>query len=107
MKVKFGHTLAECRDAYPVPEVGSELEGLWGQAMGDPASVGAYVKACAISQKKEIDELRAELERIKANPIIQFRKPYCADWFDGYPDPTDDGGPYETRTLYALGSKTA
>lgn len=58
-------------------------------------------------QKQRIEELTAELERIKANPIIQFRKPYCADWFDGYPDPTDGGGPYETRTLYALGSKTA
>lgn len=51
-------------------------------------------------------ELEAELERIKANPIIQFRKPYCADWFDGLPDHTDGGGPYETRTLYTLRSKT-
>lgn len=51
-------------------------------------------------------ELEAELERIKANPVHQFRKSRCADWFDGNPDHTDGGGPYETRTLYALGSKT-
>lgn len=132
LKATFEHTIAECRDAYPVPEVGSELEGLWGQAMGDPASVGAYVSACATSQKKEIDALkaenerllaanrdciahyedaRAELEHIKANPVHQWRRPFSSDpssysWNDGRPDHTDGGGPYETRTLYALGSKT-
>lgn len=67
LKATFEHTLAECRDAYPVPEVGSELEGLWGQAMSNPASVGAYVSACATSQKKEIDALKAERDELRAN----------------------------------------
>lgn len=43
------HALAECRDAYPVPEAGSDLESLWSQAMGNPKSVSAYVKARALS----------------------------------------------------------
>jgi hypothetical protein len=33
--------------------------------------------------------------------VHQFRKQYCANWYDGHPDHTDGGGPYEERTLYA------
>lgn len=110
LKAGFERTLAECRDAYPVPEVGSELEGLWGQAMGDPVSVGAYVKACATSQKKEIDALKAELERIKTLEPVAMRYD-----FDGYGWQYIDNGSgsdWLTRhkdgeALYALGSKTA
>lgn len=32
--------------------------------------------------------------------VHQFRKQYCANWYDGHPDHTDGGGPYEERTLY-------
>lgn len=60
----------------------------------------------AIASANEVAKLKAELEIIKASPVHQFRKARCADWFDGHPDHTDGGGPYETRTLYALGSKT-
>jgi hypothetical protein len=37
-----------------------------------------------------------------AEPVAvhQFRKQYCANWYDGHPDHTDGGGPYEERTLY-------
>lgn len=33
--------------------------------------------------------------------VYQWRKQGCADWYDGHPDYSDCGGPYETRTLYA------
>ena len=33
-------------------------------------------------------------------PVHQFRKRGCSDWYDGHPDHTDGGGPYEARTLY-------
>jgi len=33
--------------------------------------------------------------------INQWRKCGCSDWYDGFPDPEDGGGPYETRKLYA------
>jgi len=33
--------------------------------------------------------------------INQWRKCGCSDWYDGFPDPEDGGGPYETRMLYA------
>lgn len=89
-------------------ELEAELEAMkiaaspakwWKCSTHGPAKAGAW--GCP----ECVSEMRAELERIKSNPITQFRKPYCADWFDGYPDPTDGGGPYETRTLYALGRK--
>ena len=32
--------------------------------------------------------------------VHQFRKQCCAAWYDGHPDHTDWGGPYEERTLY-------
>lgn len=41
--------LAQCRDAFPVPDRGTELESLWAQAMGAADSVSAYVKAQALS----------------------------------------------------------
>jgi hypothetical protein len=31
---------------------------------------------------------------------VMFRKVGCADWYDGYPDLEDSGGPYETRLLF-------
>jgi hypothetical protein len=45
--------LAECRDAFPVPAVGGELEGHWVSAMANPDEVPAYVKACIESAEKE------------------------------------------------------
>ena len=36
-----------------------------------------------------------------AEPVYQFRKEHCADWYDGLPDHSDGGGPYEVRTLYS------
>jgi hypothetical protein len=48
-----------------------------------------------------ISALRAALEQ-QGKPVAvhQFRKQYCANWYDGHPDHTDGGGPYEERTLY-------
>lgn len=37
----------------------------------------------------------------RGEPVAQFRKVGCSDWYDGYPDHDDGGDPYETRTLYA------
>ena len=37
----------------------------------------------------------------QAQPVHQFRRKLCADWYDGHPDHEDGGGPYETRILYA------
>lgn len=36
----------------------------------------------------------------EAVPVPQFRKEHCADWYDGYADHNDGGGPYQERTLY-------
>ena len=47
-----------------------------------------------------MDTLRTALEQ-QAEPVAvyQWRKQGCADWYDGHPDYSDCGGPYETRTL--------
>jgi len=34
--------------------------------------------------------------------VHQFRKQYCADWYDGRANHGDSGGPYEERTLYTV-----
>lgn len=41
-----------------------------------------------------------QLKPIVQKPVHQFRKEFCSDWYDGLPDNSDGGGPYETRTLY-------
>ena len=44
---------------------------------------------------------KAEPEPVQEPVAVhQFRKQYCANWYDGHPDHTDGGGPYEERTLY-------
>lgn len=50
------------------------------------------------------DHYAAERLRVAAppqrEPVHQWRKQMCAAWYDGHPDHSDGGGPYETRTLY-------
>ena len=50
-----------------------------------------------------LQNLRTALEQPEqqADPVAvyQWRKQGCADWYDGHPDYSDCGGPYETRTL--------
>lgn len=50
-----------------------------------------------------ITALRAALAATVAEPVAihQWRKRLCAEWYEGHPDHSDGGGPYETRTLYA------
>ena len=48
--------LAECRDAFPIPSPGTDLECEWGAAMGDPESVPEYVKAQLRSRPALSDE---------------------------------------------------
>jgi hypothetical protein len=48
----------------------------------------------------DLARLGQEIEQ-QAEPVAvyQWRKQGCADWYDGHPDYSDCGGPYETRTL--------
>lgn len=46
------------------------------------------------------DFLRSAQPVQEAVAVYQWRKQGCADWYDGHPDYSDCGGPYETRTLY-------
>jgi hypothetical protein len=52
-----------------------------------------------------LDSALAATERAAIQPagdaVHQFRKAGCSDWYDGYPDHEDGGGPYELRTLFA------
>ena len=51
-------------------------------------------------RKSAIESLRAALEQ-KQEPVAQWRKQGTGPWWDGHPDHSDGGGPYETRTVYA------
>lgn len=59
-------------------------------------------ECCALDDTRNtIREALAE-QPAQQEPVAvhQFRKRGCSDWYDGYPDHTDGGGPYESRTLY-------
>lgn len=49
-----------------------------------------------------INTLREALAQPQQEPVAvhQWRKPLCCNWYDGHPDNSDGGGPYETRVLY-------
>lgn len=49
-EVALTSALAKCRDAFPPPERGSDLEQEWAQAIGDPESVPGYLEAIAAAQ---------------------------------------------------------
>jgi hypothetical protein len=51
--------LAECRDAMPIPEHGSPIEGHCLSAMGDPLEVPGYIGECYKTLKSERDALLA------------------------------------------------
>ena len=43
--------LAECRDAFPIPEPGGPLEVHWAAAMADPDEVPEYVRLCVAAMQ--------------------------------------------------------
>ena len=49
-----------------------------------------------------VADFKAALAQPQQEPVAihQWRKPMCCNWYDGHPDPSDGGGPYETRVLY-------
>ena len=54
-----------------------------------------------------MDANRQDASTGALEPVRQFRKQFCADWYDGIPDSDDVGVTYETRTLYAAPPNTA
>ena len=83
------------------------------QSRKQEALASMYIALCdAIGYSARSDELQSPDEWATqlyahyvsttppAEPVHQFRKQYCANWYDGHPDHTDGGGPYEERTLY-------
>jgi hypothetical protein len=106
----------------------AELEEINGQLCGQNSVVDAAcaeyekvyaealasLKAAVIERDEarvEVDRLRAQVaathteQPIQAGEVVQFRKRWCSDWYDGHPDHEDGGGPYETRTLYTAPPK--
>ena len=68
----------------------------------------ARVIACLQDDLAKADDSIAELRDALAvggtpspgEPVHQWRKRGTAQWWDGYADHEDGGGPYEARTLY-------
>lgn len=78
--------LAACRDAMPTPEPSSELEGAWGQAMGDSMSVPDYVSASVAALKAERDALRDQLAKALEFPYNETFSAIAAATNNPYPD---------------------
>jgi TolA-binding protein len=57
--------LSECRDAFPIPERGSEIERDWMAAMGEPEAVSDYVKAAANALAAKLVTAEADAERYR------------------------------------------
>lgn len=51
--------LAECRDAFPIPDSGSPLEGYWASAIGDPLEVPGYIRE-SLKQMREANHERPQ-----------------------------------------------
>lgn len=51
--------VAECRDAVPIPNVGSKAEMLWPDAMSDAAAVPDFIKASIESMRKDAERYRS------------------------------------------------
>jgi hypothetical protein len=52
-------------------------------------------------KNEAITALRTAIAEVeKQEPVHQWQQKHSPYWYDGYPDNTDGGGPYETRTLY-------
>lgn len=88
----------------------------------EPGMIGHYPWTYADQGRRRIDRPECEYENLftadqmreyaaaalaaaaaVAEPVAihQWRKRLCCNWYDGHPDHSDGGGPYETRTLYA------
>ena len=65
-----------------------------------------YVTTKAASYGRLMDEVLSSQAQAVAGvkAVHQFRKKHCADWYDGFADHSDGGGPYEERILYTVGA---
>ena len=60
----------------------------------------AYIDPLLMRFARAIESATLAALAQQAQPVHQFRRRLCADWYDGHPDHEDGGGPYETRILY-------
>lgn len=63
--------LAECRDAFPLPEIDSQLENQWMSAMGDPSEVPGYLRA--VSELMQDRAARAQADSVLEDAIAVLR----------------------------------
>ena len=61
--------------------------------------IGAYDKEAFDAYKA--DAILAKLAE-SAELVHMWRRAGCADWYRGFPDDEDGGGPYERATYYAV-----
>ena len=78
-----------------------EINAAWsviGAEQGSPRSVA--FRDGAHWQRGQDTKSLSDTSAQQTQPVHQFRRRLCADWYDGHPDHEDGGGPYETRILY-------
>ena len=87
------------RDAFTVNFM--RLAGLDKHKARECAEIVLQVLSAApaqVSDKPSAEQPRNE--PVAQQEIRQFRKEGCSDWYDGIPDQSDGGGPYQTRVLF-------
>lgn len=93
--------LAECRDAFSMPPLGSKLELAWQAAIADPLAVPAYVQACLATH--QAPEVRVPLSDEQADVIalVEFER-HC-----GRPHPWEGAQPWVISAIKAAHGITA
>lgn len=72
--LKLRKALADCRDAFPIPPEGHELENFWAYAMTEPEGIPAYVKAYEQYLLKQIEDKEIEIKKLAEAFSVKFRK---------------------------------
>lgn len=95
-------------------EINNRIQGmvrsmdLWRSMVPVAVATGsmAQVEYALADAKTDIEVLWRKVAALSSaavaerEPVAQFRKAGCSDWYDGLPDYQDGRGPYEERTLY-------
>jgi hypothetical protein len=72
--------------------------------------IAPSLEAASEAGRVFVDSIRHHLQPstpASGEVVAQWRRIGTAPWWDGLPDHTDGGGPYEERTLYAAPSQPA
>lgn len=75
--------VAECRDAMPIPNIGSKAEKCWPEAMSDAGGVPDFIKASVEALRKDAERYR----HLRDNGDLSPRDLFNAWWLSDHGNP--------------------